>query len=602
MTMRRIGDTLRQLPAITTLAKALKPRPLSTPDCFAARVEKLAERYPERSAVVFEGRELNWAELNSQANRVAHALKEAGLSRGECAALMMENRIEFLTSLIALNKLGVIAALINTNLSGHALAHCLVITDARWCLFGEERLQVISEVRSEEGLESLQGWLYVADSGDQQCPGWASDLTGLSDNAFTSNPPDTAANTIADRALYIFTSGTTGLPKAAVMTNRRFILSSLMSSLGGLRCDVNDRIYLCLPLYHGTALFLGAGAAFNTGASLFLRRKFSASHFLQEVREHETTCFIYIGEICRYLLATPAKKDDYLNPLTTVMGNGLRPDIWHEFKARFGISRVSEFYGSSEGNMGFINLLNKDCTVGTGSLPHTLVQYDVDEDKVIRNAQGHCVKARKGEPGLLLGKITAVTAFEGYTSAEATEKKILRDVYKPGDAWFNTGDLLKTVDVGFAFGLPHYQFVDRIGDTFRWKGENVSTNEVGEVLNAHPQVHFCNVYGVEIPGTDGRAGMAALLLEAGTDELDLESFSAQVREQLPAYARPQFLRILPDMDTTGTFKMLKGELRKQGFDPQQVSDKLLVMKPGSDTYEPLTEAFAKKILAGKGGY
>ncbi|KAA1192475.1 long-chain-acyl-CoA synthetase [Pseudohalioglobus sediminis] len=600
MSIKEISRTLRQLPAIASLARALKPRPMTTRDCLSARVEKLALEHPERSAVIFEGRELNWSELNAEANRFAHTLKQLGLGRGDCAALMMENRIEFLTTLIALNKLGAIAALINTNLNGRALAHCLQITDARWCLFGEERMDVIDAVRPDSG--GIEQWLFVSDSGDLPCPAWAHDLGAASAAAATGNPEETQSNTIREKALYIFTSGTTGLPKAAVMTNRRFILSSLMSSLGGLRCDVNDRIYLCLPLYHGTALFLGAGAAFNSGASLFLRRKFSASHFLDEVREHQTTCFIYIGEICRYLLATPAREDDYRNPLSTVMGNGLRPDIWQAFKTRFGITRVSEFYGSSEGNMGFINLLNKDCTVGTGSLPHTLVQYDIDADEVVRDKRGRCIKVKRGEPGLLLGKITAVTEFEGYTNAEATEKKILRDVYKTGDAWFNTGDLLKTVDVGFAFGLPHYQFVDRIGDTFRWKGENVSTNEVGEVINAHPQVHFCNVYGVEVPGTDGRAGMAALLLEGDSRELDLESFSALIVDQLPAYARPLFLRILPNMDTTGTFKMVKGTLRKEGFDPAKVSDPIMVMKPGSARYEPLSPDLAADILAGKGGY
>lgn len=602
MSIRKTRDVLRQLPALAAVAKALKPRPMTTNDCIGGRVEALAARYPQRSAVVSEGRQLSWEQLNAEANRVASALKAQGVERGDCAAIMMENRIEFLSSLIALNKLGLVAALINTNLSGRALSHCLAITDTRWCIFGEERLAEIDAVHADEALAGVERWLFVEDTGDHPCPDWATDLQQASLECTPDNPPDTGHNTIADRSLYVFTSGTTGLPKAAVMTNRRFILSSLTASLGGLRCDVNDRIYLCLPLYHGTALFLGAGAAFNTGASLFLRRKFSASHFLDEVREHQTTCFIYIGEICRYLLATPERKDDYHNPLTTVMGNGLRPDIWHAFKQRFGISRVSEFYGSSEGNVGFINLLNKDCTVGTGTLPHTLVQYDVDADEVIRDAKGRCIKAKRGEPGLLLGKITAATAFEGYTNAEATEKKVLRDVFKTGDAWFNTGDLLKTVDVGFALGLPHYQFVDRIGDTFRWKGENVSTNEVGEVINAHPQVHFCNVYGVEIPGTDGRAGMAAIVLEDTAGELDLASFSQHVCEQLPAYARPQFLRILPAMDTTGTFKMLKGDLRKQGFDPARVADPLLVMKPGSEHYEPLDAKFAAAALAGNGGY
>ena len=416
------------------------------------------------------------------------------------------------------------------------------------------------------------------------------------------NPPETGRMTLGDTALYIFTSGTTGLPKAAVLSNRRYLLTAALSWKAGLRCDVHDCIYLCLPLYHGTGLFLGVGAAFCTGATMFIRRRFSASNFLSEVREHGATCFIYIGELCRYLLNTPPQANDNRNPLKTMMGNGLRPDVWHEFKNRFGVSRVSEFYGSSEGNVGFLNFLNKDCTVGGTTLPIALVKYDVDADEIVRDSKGHCIKVAPGEPGLLLGKITPMTAFEGYTSKEATEKKILRGAFRRGDAWFNTGDLMKRVDVGFAMGIPHYQFVDRVGDTFRWKSENVSTNEVGEVINGHPQVAFCNVYGVEIPKTDGRAGMAALALVEGVENLDLASFSAHVCSQLPAYARPVFLRIQRELDTTGTFKLVKGELRNQAYDLQQISDPLYVMKPGASTYEALDDTFASAIRAGEAGY
>ncbi|MEM8659742.1 MAG: AMP-binding protein, partial [Pseudomonadota bacterium] len=349
-------------------------------------------------------------------------------------------------------------------------------------------------------------------------------------------------------------------------------------------------------------LFLGVIAAFTTGASLFIRRKFSGSNFLKEVRESGATCFIYIGELCRYLLNTPEKPDDANTPLVTMMGNGLRPDVWHEFKRRFGIKRVSEFYGSSEGNIGFLNLLNKDCTVGATTMPVALVQYDVDNDDIVHDANGYCVKVAEGEPGLLLGKITPETEFEGYTNKDATESKILRDVFQKGDSWFNTGDLMKTIDVGFSLGLKHYQFVDRVGDTFRWKSENVSTNEVGEIINGDPQIAFCNVYGVEIPKADGRAGMAALALADGVEELDLDSFSEYVNSHLPAYARPVFLRIQRELDTTGTFKLVKGELRKQAYDPEQVDDDLFVMKPGSKRYEPLDAAFADTLKAGNGGY
>ena len=602
MKLNEVAATLAEVPALARLATELKPRPLTGHDCFATRVESTAAKYPERTAVIFEGSTRNWRELNEQANRYAAVLRNLGLKRGDAVSVMMENRIEYLTTIIGLNKLGVTAALINTNLSGKPLVHCINITNSRMCIFGEERLAAIAAVRSDATLETIENYLFVADSGTVACPGWALDLEEESAGEDNRNPPETGEVTLGDTALFIFTSGTTGLPKAAVLSNRRYLLTAVLSYRAGLRCDVNDCIYLCLPLYHGTGLFLGVGAAFCTGATMFIRRKFSASNFLSEIREHGATCFIYIGELCRYLLNTPARPDDYKNPLATVMGNGLRPDVWHEFKERFGIGRVAEFYGSSEGNVGFVNLLNKDCTVGTTTLPVALVKYDVDRDEILRDSKGHCIKVADGEPGLLLGKITRQTAFEGYTSKEATEKKILHNVFKRGDAWFNTGDLMKTVDVGFALGLPHYQFVDRVGDTFRWKSENVSTNEVGEIINSHPQVAICNVYGVEVPHADGRAGMAALALAEGVRELDLASFSDHVNDQLPSYARPVFLRIQRELDTTGTFKMVKGDLRKQGYDLEQVNDPLLVMKPGATRYEPLDADFAEKIRAGKAGF
>ena len=602
MRIKEVSAALAEVPSLLGLAREMKPRPLSARDCFAARVESTADKYPEHTAVIFEGRQLSWREFNEEANRYAGALRGMGLKRGDTVSMMLENRIEYLAILVALNKLGATAALINTNLTGAPLVHCMSITNSSLIVFGEERLDAIADVRNDPALEAVDSYLFVPDAGELACPDWAVDLAEEAADESCNNPPETAQMTLGDTALYVFTSGTTGLPKAAVLSNRRFLLTAVSSYKAGLRCDANDCIYLCLPLYHGTGLFLGVGAAFCTGATMFIRRKFSASNFLPEVREYGATCFVYIGELCRYLLNTPRQADDYKNPLATMMGNGLRPDVWHEFKERFGINRVSEFYGSSEGNVAFLNFLNKDCTVGATTLPIALVRYDVDADEILRDGKGHCIKVAPGEPGLLLGKITPMTVFEGYTNKEATEKKILRNVFKHGDAWFNTGDLLKTVDVGFAMGLPHYQFVDRVGDTFRWKSENVSTNEVGEIINGHPQIAFCNVYGVEVPGADGRAGMAALALSDGVKALDLDSFSAHVCKNLPAYARPVFLRIQRELDTTGTFKLVKGELRKQAYDLTQVQDDMYVMKPGSSRYEPLDADFAAKIRAGEAGF
>jgi len=386
------------------------------------------------------------------------------------------------------------------------------------------------------------------------------------------------------------------------MSNRRYLMSADMSGIAGLKTKPGNRIYLCLPLYHATGLLLGVGSALTTGASMYVRRRFSASAFRSDIRDNHCTHMVYIGELCRYLTNIPEETGDSKIPLHSLMGNGMRPDIWMKFKNRYGIKRICEIYGASEGNVAFANLMNKDLTVGMTSAEIALVQYDVDQDEIIRDANGHCVEVSPGEPGLLLGKITPDTVFEGYTDPNATEGKILRNALAEGDAWFNTGDLMRVVDVGYTLGFDHYQFVDRVGDTFRWKSENVSTNEVGEIINGFEQVKFCNVFGVAIPGADGRAGMASLTLNEGVEALDLERFSAYVRDVLPSYAVPVFLRIDEDIDVTGTFKMLKGDLRKQGYDIGQIEGPVYVMKNGTSVYAELEADYVEALNSASAGF
>ena len=600
MGLRNVISTLAELPALLALRKGLAPRPLTDKDSLGAALERNAQQYRDRTATIDErGRSMTWGELNAAANRYAHALKAAGLVRGDTVSVMLENRIEFLPVLFAANKLGITAGLINTNLRERPLSHCISVTNSKKCIFGAELQTAIETVKGDLELAEGSDYLVLPD-GETPLANWAIDFEATSAESPDSNPPETADITLGDVATYIFTSGTTGLPKAAVVSNRRMLMSAGLAGKAGFRSTPDDRIYVALPLYHGTALLLAAGAALTTGASLFLRRRFSASAFLNEIREHHCTCFIYVGEVCRYLVNTPAKPDDANSPLTTAMGNGLRPDVWDEFKRRFGLKRITEFYGASEGNVAFANLMNKDRTVGMTSSKVALVRFDVDADEIVRDQNGRCIEVSPGEPGLLLGHINPNAEFEGYTDPEATEKKIVRNALEDGDAWFNTGDLLREVDVGFALGYPHYQFVDRTGDTFRWKSENVSTNEVGEILNGFPGIEFCNVYGVEVPGADGRAGMAAIRLPApSSSSLDLESLAAYVDKELPAYARPVFLRLQTDMDVTGTFKMVKGDLKREGYDIHAVSDPMYVRKPGSNSYEALDAPYLETIRAGE---
>ncbi len=602
MGIRNVVGTLKDVVTVLKASKELKPKPMSTADSMGARVEANATNFGNRPAVMFEGKTVTWGEFNRLANRYAHYFQSQGIERGTAVSLFMENRIEFLACITALHKLGAVVALINTNLRGQPLTHCITVAESRMCVFGEELTAAVEEVKGELSLEEGRDYVFVPDGGENAAPNWATNLDATSRDLNDANPSTTASVTLGDNAFYVYTSGTTGLPKAAVMTQRRLLATGAVCHKVGLRLVETDRLYLCLPLYHATGLVVGWGGVVGAGASAFVRRKFSASRFLDEVREHRTNTFVYIGELCRYLLNTPARPDDRDNPLTRIIGNGLRPDIWMDFKNRFGIERITEFYGASEGNAAFMNLLNKDRTIGLTVNKIALVQYDVYKDEIVRDANGRCQPVKPGQPGLLIAAITEDQAFEGYTNPEATEKKIIRNAFADGDAWFNSGDLIKEVEVGFAARFKHYQFVDRVGDTFRWRSENVSTNEVGEIINQHPQVSICNVYGVEIPGADGRAGMASINLAEGVSELDIEDFSRFVERELPAYARPVFLRIQRDMDVTGTFKMVKGDLKKQGYDLQQVSDPIYVMKPRSTEYERLERGFFSEIRSGTAGY
>jgi citronellyl-CoA synthetase len=593
--VRVTKDFIRIVPDL-----AVKPPSVEEPISLASILEATVSEHSDRNMIIFEGRELSWDEFNALTNQCAHALFARGISRGDAVAVIMENRIEFLTTVFALQKIGAIAGLINNSLAGPQLQHCIQVAGSKMCLVGEEVYDNFAAIRPQLGLAD-SAILWVADGSEGVCPEGSENFLSNVAEYPTTNLPDTATILAGDTALYIFTSGTTGMPKAAKITHRRWISGGYPAGKVGLLAKPTDRFYLCLPLFHGTGFICGLGAILYSGASMFLRRKFSASEFWLDAQQYQTTCFIYVGELCRYLLAQPVCDAEMNNPLERVFGNGLRPDIWLQFKGRFAIDRVCEFYGSSEGNVGFVNALNKDKTMGMTASTVILVQYDVDSDEIVRDAQGKMIQVKKGTPGLLLGEIDERFKFDGYTNSEASEAKILRDVIKPGDAWFNTGDLVMQIDVGFAMGLKHYQFVDRVGDTFRWRSENVSTNEVGEILNANVQVELANVFGVDVPAAEGKAGMVSLSLKAGR-VFDVEEFSAYVRQHLPSFAQPVFVRIQSEASTTGTFKLVKAELRKQAYHLPEVSEDIYVMPPRGDAYQRLDEAYYQTILAGTAGF
>ena len=391
------------------------------------------------------------------------------------------------------------------------------------------------------------------------------------------------------------------MPKAALFPNTKIVAASTNITKAGYRMNNEDCLYNCLPLYHSTGLMLGLCACIHVGASTFIRRKFSASAFWKEAQKFNTTAFVYVGELCRYLSFQKECEEEKNNPISKMVGNGLRPDLWDCFRNRFKVERICEIYGASEGNGMFMNLLNKDQTIGMTNVDLALLEYDVAEDKLKVDENGKYIEVQEHQPGLALVKIGPNAVYNGYTDKKASEEKVITNVFEEGDRWFNTGDLIKTMDVGFSLGRKHYQFVDRVGDTFRWKSENVSTNEVAEILNTFEQVNMANVFGVKVPQNEGRAGMVAF--NCAIDEFNWNEFSDFVSEKLPSYAQPVFVRIIEELETTGTFKLKKNDLREEAFHLEKVGqDQIFIKKPGEKSYVPLESDFYEVIMSGSAGF
>ncbi len=579
-----IRGTLKRLGDITPGTKR------TVADDYEASVDQ----HRRNVAVRFEDKLFTYEEFDARANQYANWALSQGYKPGDAVALFMENKPDFIAFWIGLSKVGVITALINNQLQGQGLAHCVNIASAKALVAGPEQAELLDTAR-ELFSDELEIWSVGGD-----IPG-----AKAMDDKFaelSTERPDASIRenmTVDDVCLYVYTSGTTGLPKAARLTHARTI-GMLNSFIVPCRITSRDRIYMTLPLYHGTGGICGVGQALLTGASLILRRKFSASSFWEDAVEYGATSFVYIGELCRYLMNTPEHPLEKQHKIRTGFGNGLRPEVWERFVERFGIEHLVEFYGSTEGNVSFINSDGKIGAVGRlpkymeGRIHTKIVKFDIAEEKPIRDADGFCIEADVNEAGEAIGMIGETARFDGYNDKEQTEKKILRDVFEPGDMWFRTGDLLKKDEHAY------FYFVDRIGDTFRWKAENVSTNEVAEALAVFPAIELPNVYGVAMPDTDGRAGMAAVKLLPNA-EFDGKALAAHVDTQLPTYARPIFIRVQPDAETTGTFKYRKVELVKEGYDLSKVDaeDTVYVRLPGTDEYVPLTPEVQAQIDNGE---
>ncbi|MDQ4062288.1 MAG: long-chain-acyl-CoA synthetase, partial [Pseudomonadota bacterium] len=516
------------------------------------------------------------------------------VGKGDAVALLMPNRPEYLAIWLGLVRVGGVAALLNTNLTGPSLAHSIRIARPKHIIVAEDLLAQFETARPH--LET-NAKIWVHGQGDGRF-----DRVDRAVEEVSSDPvpaSDRPAITIDDPALYIYTSGTTGLPKAANFNHYR-----IQGAMNGFAAATNateaDRTYVALPLYHSTGGVLAVGTTLTVGGSVVIREKFSAREFWDDIVRNECTMFQYVGELCRYLLNAPTSPNETRHKIRLCNGNGLRPDIWLDFKTRFRIPHILEWYAATEGNVVLFNFDGKPGSIGRipawakHRFPVKLVKFDIEAEAPVRDANGHCIECAPGEVGEALGQIVndplkPANRFDGYADPKATEAKILRDVFEPGDAWFRTGDLMRRDELGY------FYFVDRIGDTFRWKGENVATSEVSEAISLFPGVREANVYGVRIHGCDGRAGMAAL--EVGS-EIDLDKLRRHIEARLPAYARPLFLRLMPEIEHTGTFKQRKVDLVKEGFDPRAIPDEIWFDNPETRRLERLDAALYERIQSG----
>nr|XP_033817432.1 long-chain fatty acid transport protein 4 isoform X2 [Geotrypetes seraphini]XP_033817433.1 long-chain fatty acid transport protein 4 isoform X2 [Geotrypetes seraphini]XP_033817434.1 long-chain fatty acid transport protein 4 isoform X2 [Geotrypetes seraphini] len=554
--------------------------------------------HPDKPALIFQATGTIWTfrQLDLFSNAVANYLQEQGFCAGDVVALFMENRNEFVGFWLGMAKIGVEAALINSNLRLEALQHCITVSNAKAVVFGGEVVQAMNEVHTM--LEKSVRYFCSGDWNPEKVPLGTEFLDPLLENS-SQRPPSPPQRHFTDKLFYIYTSGTTGMPKAAIVVHSRYYRMAALVYYG-FRMRPDDVVYNCLPLYHSAGNIVGVGQCLLHGLTVVIRKKFSASGFWEDCVKFNCTIVQYIGEICRYLLNQPEQVAEQQHQVRMALGNGLRPVIWKQFTSRFGIPQVAEFYGATECNCSLGNFDNNVGSCGFNSrilpsvYPIRLVKVDRDTMELIRGPDGLCVPCRPGEPGQLVGRIIQqdpLRRFDGYLNNSATTKKIAQNVFEQGDMAYLTGDMMVMDECGYIY------FQDRTGDTFRWKGENVSTTEVEGTLSRILNMADVVVYGVEVPGMEGKAGMAAI---ADPDKsCDLVKFIKELRKELPAYAHPVFLRLLPKVNKTSTYKFQKMEMRKEGFNPCIITDSLYLLDSRCGKYILLDKEIFQRIQSGE---
>ncbi|KAM6986012.1 long-chain fatty acid transport protein 6 [Aplochiton taeniatus] len=576
------------------LGKALKSRMqkgiITYLDCFIYQ----AKMTPDKPFIIFDTQTLTYKDVDKRSNQFAKVFKTEGhLKQGDIVALLMTNEPDFICLWFGLCKLGCEVAFLNFNIKSKSLLHCFQSCGAKVLVVGADLVNSIEEVLPNLQENGITVWVTNASSPYEG----VGSLLDKVEQATTEPLPDRPKTDITSNFLFIFTSGTTGLPKAARVGHLKALLSMAFLQMCGARSD--DIIYLTLPLYHMSASLLGIGGCIQLGATCVLKKKFSASHFWKDCVKYNVTVFQYIGELCRYLVNQPTVPEERIHSVRVAAGSGLRADVWREFARRFGKISIREGYGLTEASIGFLNYTNEIGPIGRASyfnklsLPFDFLKCDPQTYEPLRSESGRCIRAPKGETGILVAPVSFMNPFLGYAGNKTqSEKKLLRGVFVEGDVYFNTGDLMLQDHRDFL------HFRDRVGDTFRWKGENVATTEVSEILGSLDSLQEVNVYGVTVPGYEGRAGMAAIVLKPD-QVLDGPKLYSHLAKSLPGYSWPWFLRIQTAIDMTETFKQQKGKLVQEGFCPRAVKEPLYFLDLSLKDYVPLTLSLYEDILSGK---
>jgi citronellyl-CoA synthetase len=549
-----------------------------------------AERYPSNPAIYYEDIMYTYKEFNENINQYANYLLSLGVTKGDVINIFVENRPELLFLIVAMSKIGTIGALINTRQRSSTLLHSLTLNPVKIHIIGEELIKPFEEVKSELGLTGKEKLFFLKDKGKIDIPEDFVELQKEIENESRENPLIKTEIKGKDTYIYIFTSGTTGLPKAAHIRNLHTVSSIIAWSKVILHMTPDDIMYISLPLFHSNAIHIAWSAAIGGGSAIAIARGFSVRNFWKDIKKFNATCFNYIGEICRYLYNQPPTPEDRNHRVYKICGNGLNLEIWKEFKERFGIREVYEHYGMTEMWGAFVNYLNLDCTVGYNAAPYAIVKYNIEKNEPERDKNGFLQRVEEGQAGLLIIEAWSEYVFAGYTDKKASETKLLYDVFEKGDVWMNAGDIVRNI------GYSHAQFVDRLGDTFRWKGENVSTTEVEEVISSFESIEHTSVYGVEIPGTEGRAGMASIIATTTHEEFNFASFLKVLQNNLPKYAIPIFIRFLSELSTTSTYKIQKFDKKKVGFNITKTNDPVYVLLPKTSNYTRISKEIYENLL------